>query len=215
MSSPRYKKLTTLSLLCTMAYLSMLAIRIPVVLFLKYEPKDVIITLGGFIFGPMASIMISVPVSIIEMLTVSDTGLIGLIMNILASCSFACTAAWIYKRQHSIKGALLGLFSGTVALTATMLVWNYVFLPIFLGFPREEVARLLFPAILPFNLLKGALNSALILLLYKHLLSAMNSRGLLPPHTATITQTKKPLMLLAVFLLLTCVLVILSMNKIL
>jgi hypothetical protein len=30
--------------------------RIPVVLFLKYNPKDIIITLGGLIWGPLTSL---------------------------------------------------------------------------------------------------------------------------------------------------------------
>ena len=35
--------------------------------FLKYEPKDVIIALGGFIFGPVEAFLISLAVSIVEM----------------------------------------------------------------------------------------------------------------------------------------------------
>ena len=79
----RTKKLTTVAMLCAIAYLVMVIGRIPVVLFLKYDPKDVIITMGGFMFGPIASLAISVIVSLVEMFTVSDTGLIGCIMNII------------------------------------------------------------------------------------------------------------------------------------
>lgn len=217
MNDNQNKKLATTALLCAMAYLVMLAVRIPVVLFLKYEPKDVIITLGGFIFGPLTSITISFIVSVLEMLTVSDTGVIGLIMNILASCSFACTAAVIYKKWHTAKGALLGLAAGTVVLTVTMLMWNYVFLPIFMGFPRVEVAKLLFPAILPFNILKGALNTALIILLYKHVVTAMRHSGLIAESTAqpAASRGKSGLLAVAALLLITCVLVILSMKGIL
>ena len=42
------KKLVTLSLMTAIAYLTVFVFRIPVVMFLKYEPKDVIITIGGF-----------------------------------------------------------------------------------------------------------------------------------------------------------------------
>lgn len=93
MNNLNNKKLTVLALLCAMAYLLMVTIKIPIILFLKYEPKDIIITLGGFLYGPAASVIISSVVSVLEMFTASDTGIIGLIMNILASCSFACTAA--------------------------------------------------------------------------------------------------------------------------
>lgn len=206
MNNLNNKKLTVLALLCAMAYLLMVTIKIPVILFLKYEPKDIIITLGGFLYGPTASVIISSVVSVLEMFTASDTGIIGLIMNVLASCSFACTAAWIYHKSPSQRSAFFGLLAGTAFLTVTMLVWNYIFLPIFLHFPRVEVAKLLFPAILPFNLLKGTLNTALILLLYRHVLKALENSGLLP------VSSQKPagknwLTVAAVFLLLTCLLV--------
>ncbi len=206
MNNLNNKKLTVLALLCAMAYLLMVTIKIPIILFLKYEPKDIIITLGGFLYGPAASVIISSVVSVLEMFTASDTGIIGLIMNVLASCSFACTAAWIYHKSPSQRSAFFGLLAGTAFLTVTMLVWNYIFLPIFLHFPRVEVAKLLFPAILPFNLLKGTLNTALILLLYRHVLKALENSGLLP------VSSQKPagknwLTVAAVFLLLTCLLV--------
>lgn len=47
----RTKKLTTLAMLCALSYIAVAVFRIPVVLFLKYDPKDVIIAIGGFIYG--------------------------------------------------------------------------------------------------------------------------------------------------------------------
>lgn len=73
--------------------------RIPVILFLKYVSSDVVITLGGFIWGPMTSCIVSVIVATIEMLTVSDTGILGCIMNIVQTLSFVCTASVIYKKS--------------------------------------------------------------------------------------------------------------------
>ena len=89
------KRLTMIGMLCAIAFAVMVVGRIPIVLFLKYDPKDVVITIGGFIFGPLAAFTVSAIVSVIEMVTVSDTGFIGCVMNILSSCSFACTAAVI------------------------------------------------------------------------------------------------------------------------
>ena len=101
------KKLTVLAMLCALAYIVMMVGRIPIVLFLKYDPKDVIITIGGFIYGPMSAFAVSAVVSLVEMMTVSDTGVIGCTMNILSSCSFACTAAFIYKRRRSMTSLWL------------------------------------------------------------------------------------------------------------
>ena len=172
------KKLVTLAMLCAVAYTLMLVGRVPVVLFLKYDPKDVVIVLGGFLFGPMASFIISVVVSFIEMFTASDTWIIGCIMNVLSSCSFACTAAWIYKKKHTLKGAVAGLAAGVVLATAAMLLWNYLITPIWMMIPREEVVKLLVPVFLPFNLLKNGLNMAFVLLVYKPVVSALRRAGL-------------------------------------
>ena len=57
-----------MAMLAAFAYMIMALVRIPVVLFLKYEPKDVIITIGGFLLGPMASFIVSLVVSLISSL---------------------------------------------------------------------------------------------------------------------------------------------------
>ena len=86
--------LTAISLVVT--YLSKM-IPFAVVGFLKFDFKDVIIAIGGFLFGPLAAVAISVVASLIEMLTFSGTGIIGCIMNIISTVAFVCPAAYIYK----------------------------------------------------------------------------------------------------------------------
>ena len=74
--SEKLRKLILLAMLAAMAYIMVSLIRIPVVLFLKYEPKDVIVTIGGFLLGPMTAFLASLVVSLVEMVTISDTGII-------------------------------------------------------------------------------------------------------------------------------------------
>ncbi len=169
------KKVTMVGMLCAVAFLVTVVCRIPVVLFLKYEPKDVVISIGGFLFGPMTAFVISVIVSFVEMFTISDTGFIGLIMNVLSTCSFACTASFIYKKHRTMKGAVAGLLTGVVLTTAVMLLWNYLITPIYMGYPREAVKALLIPAFLPFNLLKGGINMSRTMLIYKPVGTALRS----------------------------------------
>lgn len=180
MTKSNYKKTATLGMLCAFAYIAVVIFRIPVVLFLKYEPKDIIIAIGGFIYGPLASLAISVIVSVIEMLTISETGIIGCIMNILSSATFACTASLIYKKRRTFWGAVRGLIAGSLLLTAVMLLWNYIITPMYMAISREEVAKLLLPAFLPFNLLKGGLNTVFTLIIYKPLVKALRGAGLIP-----------------------------------
>ncbi len=208
------RKLTTIGLLCALAYIVMFVVRIPVVLFLKYEPKDVIITIGGFIMGPMTAFIVSVIVSIIEMLTVSDTGLIGFVMNIISSCSFACVASLFYKYKRNLKGAIIGLLSGTFVMVIIMLLWNYLITPLYMHVPRSEVIKLLLPAILPFNLLKGFLNAAITFLLYKPIIHSLRNAGLVEKSVNTKTNSVG-FTLVAILIVVTCILTILVFRGIL
>ena len=211
------KELTMLAMISAIAYVLVTTVRIPVVLFLKYEPKDVIITIGGFLMGPGAVLISSGVVSLIEMFSISDTGIIGCIMNFLSTCSFACVAALIYKRNHTIRGAITGLAVGTVFMTIVMLLWNYLITPLYMGLPREDVAAMLVPAFLPFNLIKAGLNSSITLLLYKPLVTGLRKAGLItaPATSASAPAGKKPFVLIfAGLLLVTCVLFVLVMRGI-
>ena len=61
------KKITITAMICALAYVMVAFCRIHIVLFLEYEPKDVMITLGGFMGGPVTALLASAIVSFIEM----------------------------------------------------------------------------------------------------------------------------------------------------
>ena len=176
----RTKKITLTAVLSALAFISVALCRIPVVLFLSYEPKDVIITLGGFILGPIAAVIISLVSSFLEMVTISSTGIIGFVMNVIQSCAYACTATLIYNKKHTVKNAIIGLVCAVIFMTVVMLVWNYCITPIYMKVDRSKVVPLLIPAILPFNILKGSVNMALILLVYKPIITALRKSGIVP-----------------------------------
>lgn len=161
------KNITTLGMLCALAYGSTALGRVPLVLFLKYDPKDIVIALGGLLLGPLASFSVALAVSLAEMFTISETGILGFLMNVLSSCSFACTAAWIYQKRRTFPGAIGGLLCGWLCMVVVMLLWNYLIAPIYMGYSREAVAGLLVSAFLPFNLIKGGFNAGVTMLLYK------------------------------------------------
>ena len=209
----RIKKLVLMAVLAAAAFVMVALVRIPAVLFLKYEPKDVIITIGGFLLGPMASLIISAVVSLIEMVTISETGPIGALMNLLSTCSFACTAAIIYKKKHTIWGAVWGLLAGSVVMIGVMLLWNWLITPLYMaGTSRADVAAMLVPVFLPFNALKAGLNSALILGLYKPLTVALRKTRLLPERPASGKKAKPGIYIFAAALLVTCIMLLLVMN---
>lgn len=206
------RKMVLIAVLAAMAYMIVTLIRIPVVLFLKYEPKDVIVTIGGFLLGPMASFIISFVVSLVEMVSISDTGPIGALMNLLSTCSFACVAALIYKKKHTINGAVMGLLAGSVSMIVVMLLWNWLITPLYMGATREAVEAMLLPVFLPFNALKSGLNSALILALYKPLTTALRKTKLLPEDSSAKGGAKIGIYLFAAFLLAACILFLLVLQ---
>lgn len=177
------KTITSVAMLTGIAYIVMLLSKmLPSVNgFLDFDFKDVVICIGGFIFGPMTAAIISVLVAFIEMITISSTGPIGFIMNVLATASFCCTASYIYKRRHTKTGAIEGLGLGVVCLVVVMLLWNYLITPIYQHVPRDVVVAMLPTVFLPFNLVKGGLNTAATLLLYKPVVSALRRAGLVAP----------------------------------
>lgn len=214
MNGRRTKKLTTIGMLCALAYIAVLVGRIPVVLFLKYDPKDVIIVIGGFLFGPSAALAVTLIVSVAQMVTISGTGILGCVMNVVSSCSFACTAALVYQKRHRLSGAVLGLFCGLGCQTAVMMLWNYLIAPVYMGYPREAVAALLLPAFLPFNLMKGGLNAAITLLLYKPAVTVLRRSNLIEPGASGEMRIHIGVTLAALLLFTTCVLWILSLHEV-
>lgn len=206
------KKLTVTAMLCALSYVVTAVGRVPIVLFLKYDPKDIVIAIGGFIFGPLTAFTIAMIVSLAELFTLSENGILGLMMNVISSCSFACTAAFVYKKRHTLSGAASGLLCGLGCMVSVMLLWNYLVAPIYLGYPRQAVAELLLPAFLPFNLIKGGLNAAATMLLYKPVTAALRRSHLLETEAAAKSHINTGVLLIPLLIFITCVLCILSFH---
>ena len=183
--------------------------------FLSYEPKDAVIAIAGFIFGPLTCVLVSVLTSLIEMLTISSTGPYGFLMNVVSTCAFTVPAALLYRRFHSQKGAIGGLALGVAVLAVTMVAWNYIITPFYMGVDRSVVAGMLATVFLPFNLVKGGLNAALTLLLYKPVVTALRKAKLVDPGSGKKGRFSLGFTLIASAVLVTFVLLLLVMIGIL
>lgn len=178
----KVRRLTIMAMFTALAFAAVAFVRIPVMLWLSYEPKDVLLTIGAFLLGPVEGIVMTVVVALLELVTISNTGIIGFVMNVFSSCLFVCTASLIYHRKRTLAGALIGLISGAILTTGGMLLWNYLITPLYMeNTTREQVAAMLVPLFLPFNLLKSALNATLTMLLYKGVSTTLRATKLLPP----------------------------------
>ena len=208
------KKITTIGMLCAMAIIINLMISFPIipsVSFLKYDPKDIIIVIGGFIFGPLTSLIMSAITSVLEIVYRGGT-ILDILMNMISTCTFAMTAAYCYKKMHTKKGAVLGLVFGIIACTVSMIIWNYVIDPIYFQMPRSAVVAML-PAIALFNIIKCGLTMAVTLFLYKPVITILRNTNLVEKHEET-SSLSQDIMILASFILITGIVLILSFQQI-
>ena len=214
------RQLTTLAMMAAMAIL-VTFISIPVMpppaTFLRYDPKDVIIVISGFMFGPFAVVMLAAVTALVEMVTISESGIWGFLMNFLSSSAFAMPAAFIYKKYRTLMGAVVGLLVGIAGVIPVMLLWNYIMVPIYTGMPREVVATWLVPIFLPFNAIKYGLNAAIAMLVYKPIVVALTAAGLYRVKSENKEPTRLYLgvVVIALFIILSLALVILILQGVL
>ncbi|MFA5636392.1 MAG: ECF transporter S component [Anaerovoracaceae bacterium] len=162
-------RLTKMAMLAAISLALVLLIRIPFppAPFLVYDPADIPIIISGFAFGPMSGIAITVVVSFIQAFALAGDGIIGFLMHVLATGSFVLVAGLIYKGHKTKKRAVIALAAGTLTWVVTMIGWNLIVTPFYLGVPIQAVVAMILPILLPFNLMKAGINSIVIFLIYK------------------------------------------------
>ncbi|HEY5555616.1 ECF transporter S component [Acetobacterium sp.] len=165
------KQLTQMAVLAAMSILLVYLIRFPIfpaAPFLEYDPADIPIFIGAFLFGPVGGLVLTGVVCVLQGLTVSSaSGIIGILMHFFATGAFVLVAGNIYKKNRTRKGAIIGLSFGIVAMTVTMVIWNLALTPFFLGIPVEAVIPMILPIIVPFNIIKAGANAAITFIVYK------------------------------------------------
>lgn len=166
------KRMVMLALFCAIAFATMFVLRIKVS-FLTFDAKDAVITIAAMLFGPASGAIISLVVATLELITVSDTGFYGWVMNFCSSAVFSVLASAIYRRSRKMRSAVIGLLSAILGMTAMMILLNLLVTPFYTGWAVAEVAAIIPTLLLPFNFIKATLNAALVMILYKPISLAM------------------------------------------
>lgn len=154
--------------------------------FYEIDFSEVPVLVGAFAMGPLVGLLIEfVKILLNLLINGTTTAGVGEIANFLIGISFCLPASLIYRKMHSKKGAIVGLASGTLIMTAAGCFLNaYVLLPAYakafempidalVGMGTAVNAKItdLFTfvvfAVAPFNLLKGVLVSLVVVLIYK------------------------------------------------
>ncbi len=161
------KQLVTMALMCAIGAIFMY-VQIPILPaapFLTYDPSLVPAMVCGFAYGPASGLTVGVLAVVIHALTTGDW--VGGLMNIVAAAFFVLPAALVYKKAHNFKGAVAGLILGIVCATLASIVSNLTIGVWFWYGSADVIMPLMVPAVIPFNLLKTALNSVLTIVVYK------------------------------------------------
>lgn len=139
--------------------------------FLKYDPSEVPALIATFALGPLAGLSVEAIKALLIGFFRSGTigGPFGIFMNFLAGITLVGVAGVYYLIEHTKAGAIKSLVFGVLAMSGMMIVANILLTPIFFGLPREQVIALVVPALLPFNLLKGAVSSLVTYYVYKRI----------------------------------------------
>ena len=168
-TNPKTVKLTKLAMLGAISLVLVFLIRIPFppAPFLTYDPADVPIFISAFAFGPLSGLAVTFVVCFVQAFALGGDGIVGFFMHFVATGSFVLVAGLIYKKHKTKKYALIALLCGTIVMTASMIAWNLIITPMYLGVPVESVVAMILPILLPFNLLKAGINSVITFITYK------------------------------------------------
>lgn len=171
---------------------ALMLIKIPLAIFpdwLTIDISDVPAVIGALVLGPLAGIGIEVVKVLVNlMLNGTQTGGIGEIANIIIGVSLVTPIGLMYKKDKSLKSALIGCFLGVAAMTVVGLAMNYfVMIPLYaklfnmepFGFVEMyqhlpvtgKLINTYFEFIViifaPFNIIKGLMITVITALIYK------------------------------------------------
>ena len=84
------KDISVTSILIALAFICTFIFKFKVG-FLTFDLKDAMLSIIAFLFGPIIAVTSAIIVAVLEFLTISDTGVYGLIMNAISSSVFVFT----------------------------------------------------------------------------------------------------------------------------
>lgn len=156
--------------------------------FYKLDISEMPVLICTFYLGPVAGVAAELVKVLVKLVIKgSSTAFVGDFANFVVGCSFVLPASIIYHAKPGKKTALTGMAVGTVILTIFGSAFNAFYLipkfSVIFGIPIDaiismgtavnksitSVGTLVLFAVVPFNLLKGVVVSALTFLLYKRI----------------------------------------------
>ena len=154
--------------------------------FYKIDLSEIPVLICTFYLGPVSGVICELLKVLLKLLLKgTTTAFVGDFANFAIGCSFVLPASVLYHRYKTKKGAVLALAVGTLTMTVFGSLFNaWYLLPKFAelyGTPLDailamaaqvnpaitSIQKLVLFAVVPFNLLKGIIDSMLTFFLYK------------------------------------------------
>lgn len=166
--------ITMLGVLAALSIAMMYMMQIPLIPaapYLLYDMADIPILIATLFMGPLAGIILTVIVSVVQGVTINASGsIIGVVMHIVATGAFVAVTGLVRKAWP--KRSALPILLGVLAMTAIMIPLNLLLTPIYTGMPVEKVAEMIVPILIPFNFLKAGINGFVAFVVFQILYHA-------------------------------------------
>lgn len=154
---------------------------LPAFSFLKIDLSDLPAVIGAFGFGPLVGIIIELIKNILIIL-VKGTGSAGVgeLANFIVGASYVGMAGLIYNRRKTRTLAAVGLVTATITMTIVGVLANYfILVPLYkLQLQGADyVTKYIVSGVVPFNLIKGIILSAITMAAYNKISVVIRAEG--------------------------------------
>lgn len=151
--------------------------------FLSYDFSNVPLLLTGFAYGAPVGFFSVIMSGAIQSFIIDGDGLVGFIMHLGSSGVLVVVASYFYNKNKTMKNMIIGLIMGVTSQILVMLAMNYFVTPYYYAIYGniqdafdsmvDEVTKL-YPVIVIYNILRGIIDSMVVLLIGKNVLSFLN-----------------------------------------
>ncbi len=161
--------------------------------FIKFDLSELPALITSFSFGPLWGILVCLLKNLIHLFFTNTAG-VGEVSNFILGAIFVGVAGWIYQKNKTRKGALMGCLCGAAVMAILGVFTNY-----FIVYPIYGKMMMPLPAIfaayqdimpsinnlfeavvifnLPFNFAKGLADAIITFVIYKKLSPILKGRN--------------------------------------
>ncbi len=154
--------------------------------FIKMDVSELPALIAGFAYGPVSGVAVCLIKNLIKLPSTS-TAAVGELFNFVMGALFVGTAALVYKKMKSRKGAAIGSVLGALVMAVVSVPYNYFIVypayVVFYGMPLDAIVGMyqainpgvdgLLACLLmfnfPFTFFKGLVDALICFLIYKPL----------------------------------------------